>query len=258
MLSSAKNYANRKFEIVYRNERHKTLKLECEKVSERNGWYEAIKRTISQAKEMRSAWTRSSNQLATKYVEYPDDDSDEEQRTLEVENKSGVDEDNMLEQFDDPYDVRYAETSNFRIQRFKMIDPMDDNMSQTSEQDEAYNEERRNNKNLVRTSSQLSPFDKPKCVPRESDSVTVRSPGNSNMKRRSGRNSVPKDFAKVAPYKEEIEEDDSFEFFDKRPKPERQKPECQKPEREKTGVIRRSSKNLESRSPSLKIRLDDF
>merc|ERR1719385_478660 len=57
MPSSAKNFASRKFELVYRSEKHKTLRLECDTIKERNDWYAALKRTIIAAKVKYSkAW----------------------------------------------------------------------------------------------------------------------------------------------------------------------------------------------------------
>merc|ERR1719204_190633 len=94
MPSSAKNYAHRKFEVVYRGEKHKTLRLECEKLSERNDWYMAIKRSIAAAKLTSSqAWSRSESLLDTKYKEYPDNLSDEESKTSKPSYRKSEDED---------------------------------------------------------------------------------------------------------------------------------------------------------------------
>merc|ERR1711920_67563 len=54
-------------------------------------------------------------------------------------------------------------TSNFRNQEFKEIDPMDDNLSQISEQDIAFNQEyRQYSDGMIPTSAQLSPFENTK------------------------------------------------------------------------------------------------
>merc|ERR1719334_1816347 len=148
MPSSAKNNANRKFEVVYRGEKHKTLRLECGKVNERNDWYDAIKRTITTAKVKYSqAWSRSESLVSSNYKEYPDDFSDEEDEVQGGSDLSREDADNsraeQSDQLDDPYNKRYTVTSSFRIQEFKEIDPMGDNLSQISEQDVAFHQERR-------------------------------------------------------------------------------------------------------------------
>merc|ERR1719204_2769027 len=79
MPSSAKNYPLKKFEVVYRGERHKTLRLECAKVHERNDWYAAIKRTVATAKmNYNRAWSKSEHIVSGNYKEYPDSFSEEE------------------------------------------------------------------------------------------------------------------------------------------------------------------------------------
>jgi len=196
MPSSAKNFASRKFEVVYRSEKHKTLRLECETVNERNNWYEALRKTITTAKVKYSeAWSRSESLVVTKYNSYSDNLSDDDSKVLEPSDVcKGEDDDSRVEpseQVQDPYNQRYTVTSSFRIQEFKEIDPMGDNVSQVSEQDVAFHQERRNflAEDGNTGSACLSPFEKAGSKqPGETvDSATVmQSPDNSNIDNRSG------------------------------------------------------------------------
>jgi len=196
MPSSAKNFAPRKFEVVYRSEKHKTLRLECETVNERNNWYEALRKTITTAKVKYSeAWSRSESLVSTKYSAYSGNLSDDDSKVLEPSDVcKGEDDDSRAEpseQVQDPYNQRYTVTSSFRIQEFKEIDPMGDNVSQVSEQDIAFHQERR--KFLAEDgntgSACFSPFEKAGSKQAEEavDSLTVmQSPDNSNIQNRGG------------------------------------------------------------------------
>jgi len=256
MPSSAKNYAHRKFEVVYRGEKHKTLRLECDKANERNDWYEAMKRTITAAKVTSSqAWSRSESLLSAKYKEYPDDLSDEDSKALESNDYSRGEEDDSSrvepsEQIDDPYNKRYAVAASFRIQEFKEMEPMDDNLSQISEQDVAFHQERR--KYLmdqgVSTSTLMSPFENSSNnhQRRNSDSVVImQSPDRSDKNSRGGSVVLVR---KKRPQQETHDaKEERFEFFD---------------QRKKSSIIRQNSNdNLTSsgKSPQrFTIRLDDF
>jgi len=163
MPSSHKKNPQRKFEVVYRGEKHKTLWLECETLVERNKWYDAVRQAIAKAKENSSrAWSRNESLLNGSYKEYSEGDSGGEQKT--GSGKDG-DEDNKIEEeasdnLDNPYSQRYAVTSSFRMQEFKQIDPMDDNLSQISEQDVAFHQEHRQyTDSNIPTSAILSPFE---------------------------------------------------------------------------------------------------
>jgi len=194
MPSSAKNFAPRKFEVVYRSEKHKTLRLECETVNERNNWYEALRKTITTAKVKYSeAWSRSESLVSTKYNAYSGNLSDDDSKVVEPSDVcKGEDNDNRVEpseQVQDPYNQRYTVTSSFRIQEFKEIDPMGDNVSQVSEQDVAFHQERRNflAEDGNTGSACLSPFEKAgsKQAGEAVDSVTVmQCPDNSNIQNR--------------------------------------------------------------------------
>jgi len=196
MPSSAKNSAATKFEVVYRSEKHKTLRLECQTVNERNNWYEALRRTITTAKVKYSeAWSRSESLVNTKYSEYPDNMSDEDSKVLEPSDVSkGEDVERNVEpseQLQDPYNKRYTVTSSFRIQEFKEIDPMGENVSQVSEQDVAFYQERKDfvAENSKTSSGCLSPFEKfgSKQVGEPDEGVIVmQSPDNSNHHNRGG------------------------------------------------------------------------
>lgn len=255
MPSCAKNFAHRKFELVYRSEKHKTLRLECETTKERNDWYEALKRTITAARvRYMEAWSRSESLSRTKWTDYPDNVSDEDSKELE---SSGVirdegDESSKVEpseRLQDPYNNRYAVTSSFRIQEFKEIDPMDDNISQASEQDVAFNQEHKEYlaEDGMTGSRCLSPFEKvgSNHSRRTSDSVVVmQSPNGSDLLITAG--SVV--LAPNSPSARQSEnKEDGFNFFD---------------QGKRSSIVRRSGKQSTSpsKSPSqrLTIRLDGF
>jgi len=223
MPSSAKNYAHRKFEVVYRSEKHKTLRLECDSLQSRNDWFEAIKRTITAAKlKYSEAWSRSEALVTAKYSEYPDNLSDEEGKTLESTDVSRCDtEDDSKSstQLDDPENKRYHVTSSFRIQEFKEIDPMDDNVSQISEQDVAFHQERRKYlpESGITGASRLSPFEKvTKNHARESSDSVVITQNTEKSNRHNGSDSAVI-VQKNSPSKEQDEDikQDSVEFFNK-------------------------------------------
>jgi len=256
MPSSAKNYAHRKFEVVYRGEKHKTLRLECDKSNERNDWYEAIKRTITAAKVTSSqAWSRSESLLSAKYKEYPDDLSDEDSKAPESTDYSRGEEDDSSrvepsEQIEDPYNKRYTVTSSFRIQEFKEMDPMGDNLSQISEQDVAFHQERRKYlmEQGVSTSTLMSPFDNASNSHKRenSDSVVImQSPDRSDKNSRGGSVVLVR---KKSPQRESQDtKEERFEFFD---------------QRKKSSIIRQNSNEnvtTPAKSPQrFTIRLDDF
>jgi len=199
MPSSAKQNPNKKFEVVYRGEKHKTLWLECASVSERNAWYEAVKRAITTAKEISSrAWSKNESLMSGSYKDYADEDSDGENKTAvdkSEDNNAKADQESS-EILNNPYSKRYAVTSNFRNQEFKEIDPMDDNLSQISEQDIAFHQEyRQYSDGMIPTSAQLSPFENTKRNHESNSSlsssaIAVNNPRiNSNI---HGSNEAPK------------------------------------------------------------------
>jgi len=253
MPSSAKNYAHRKFEVVYRGEKHKTLKLECNRVKERNDWYEAIKRTITTAKVKYSqAWSRSESLVGANYKEYPDNLSEEEIKVSDVPEFRPEDADNkrveQSEQMDDPYNKRYTVTSSFRIQEFKEIDPMGDNLSQISEQDVAFHQERRNlNENSMPSSTRLSPFEEVgKKFDKSTDEnmIIMQSPESSISHSRSGSVVLVRKKSPKVEQNDEVKEE-GFEFFDRR---------------KKSSIFRQSGieSKTDVKSSLHKFRLDDF
>jgi len=256
MGSSAKNDSKRKFELVYRGEKYKTLRLECDKVTERNDWYKSIQRTITAAKVTSSqAWSRSKSLIRTKYKEYPDDLSDEDQKTSKSVDYNRVEEEDISkvepsEQIDDPYNKRYAVSTSFRIQEFKEMDPMDDNVSQISEQDVAFHQERRNylRENGLSASAIMSPFENPSDkVHKRDDSnsiVIIQSPDRDSK----GRGGSVVLVRKKSPQREDQDTtDERFEFFD---------------QHKKTNIIRHSSSSGSVISPNpserFTVRLQDF
>merc|ERR1719510_1248798 len=61
--SSSRRWRDRKFEITYHCKKSKLLKLECTTIRERDEWYEALKVTISAAKDTSSKLWPSSESL---------------------------------------------------------------------------------------------------------------------------------------------------------------------------------------------------
>jgi len=250
MPSSEKKYAHRKFEVVYRGEKHKTLRLDCAKVKERNDWYEAIKRTITTAKVKYSqAWSRSESVTNANYKEYSDNLSEEEVEVPGAPEKEGYSRVDNSEQVEDPDNKRYTVTSSFRIQEFKEIDPMGDNLSQISEQDVAFHQERRKfmTEDEMSNSRTLSPFEKiGKKYDESTDEnmIIMQSPESSTSHSQSASVVLIRKKSPKAEQKDEVKEE-GFEFFDRR---------------KKSGIFR--SPSVESKtdfqSTSRKFRLDDF
>jgi len=163
--SCAKNNPERKFEILFSGKRQKTIKLECESVKERNEWYTAVGTTISEAKKnCLQAPSNSQPVVKRKYKENSDSPSDGENKSTKLfDVDRGDDEDSRLDQsekLDNPYNKRYTLTSSFRIQEFKVFDPMGDTVSQISEQDTGfYKAKRYTDERRISTSEMLSPFE---------------------------------------------------------------------------------------------------
>jgi len=209
MPSSAKTNADRKFEVVYRGEKLKRLWLECAKISERNAWYEAVKQSIAKAKEISSkAWSNCDAMLSASYKDYAEENSDVDQK-IGPDNRS-EDDDSKVElessvNIDNPYSKRYAVTTSFRMQAFKEIDPMDDNLSQISEQDVVFHQKNRQySDGIIPTSAQLSPFVSSSAI------AANRSGSISNIHGSGGP---------AKPEQPQNGRDRNYQFADKRKKP---------------------------------------
>jgi len=97
------------------------------------------------------AWSKSQPFPVANYEKFSDNFSDEEK---------DLDEDSSaLDQVDDLPSNRYPVTSSFRVQQFKEIDPMDDNLSEISYWDEAFHQEYKKHEGMLPNSSLLSPFE---------------------------------------------------------------------------------------------------
>jgi len=229
---ATKKNPQRKFEVVYRGQKHKTLWLECETITERNKWYEAVRKTIDKAKENSSrAWSKNVSLLNGTYKEYSEDGSGEEQKTGSGKEDSKVEEEGS-ETLDNPYSQRYAVTSSFRMQEFKQIDPMDDNLSQISEQDVAFHQEHRQyTDGTIPTSAILSPFENTK---------------DKRERQSDGRNAPVSQRRSRIPKREKVEDLNEHRFapVDKH---------------KKSNIVRSSgSKPRSSPSSQFKFRLDNF
>jgi len=175
------------------------------------------------------AWSRSDLKKFAKYKEYSDELSDDESKADYQEISKEEDDDQsrleLSEQIDDPYNNRYAVTSSFKIQEFKDIDPMDDNVSQVSEQDISFYE-KHSNYAILPTSVQLSPFGgDTRC-----SSGNIFRVSDSNSSKSIVRKNVQRSAAKVHVQRQERKEN-TCGFFDK--------------DKQKSTVIRRSTKDLE-------------
>jgi len=240
MPSSARNDASRKFEITYRDKTNKILRLECEKVKDRDKWYDAFKSAISTAKKTCSlAWSRSTSMIYAKYEEYSDNLSDGEEKTSKVPDVRRVESGDSLEceQPDNPYDNRYAVTSSFKIQEFKEIEPMEDNVSQVSEQELNFiNQKMDEDQNMVQSSISLSPFQK------SMENVKDVGASNSRISNESHGATVP--VSGVQMQDDEIKNDELVNYHAK-----------------KANIIRCSGVEDESReriSPRLTVSLNDY
>merc|ERR550534_272422 len=224
----------------------KSLKLECVQITERNDWYAALKRTIAAAKEICNlAWSRTdSNNAFAKYKQYSEDLSDDDDKETDSPDASRDDDEEgrpeQTEQLKDPYNKRYAVTSSFTIQEFKEIDPMDEAVSQISEQDVIANQEQKNYA-AAPTSKLLSPFG-------ENGIKKKRSSGN--VFRVSGANKTG-NVAKVQETFSKVQRQESggssAQFVDQ--------------QRRKSNIVRRSNKDIESREktvPQFTISLNNF
>jgi len=157
MPSSSKNKTERRLNVIFFKEKQKILKLECETLFVRNTWYEALKKTISTAKEACSkAWSKSDLIVNMKFKDYLDDFSDDESKDVE-DSYSRVEPSEDLE---DTYNKRYAVTSNFLTQHYEDMDPMGDNISHISEDLGSFADQRKYMLQNSSTSAQLSPFDR--------------------------------------------------------------------------------------------------
>jgi len=242
--SSSQNNAASKFSVVYRGEKSKTIKLECVMIRERNDWYAALKRTITAAKEScKLAWSRSESIKFAKYKEYSDELSDDDSKADLQDISKDDDEESRLEQseqIDDPYNNRYTVTSSFRIQEFSEIDPMDDNVSQVSDQDLSFHE-KHSNYAILPTSAQLSPF----SGDRRHSSGNIFRVGGDNRNKTNVRKNAQRSPSKVQVQRQETNE--STASLDR--------------SNQKSKVIRRTSKDVEARegtSPRYTISLNNF
>jgi len=236
MPSSSKKLAHRKFDVVCRGQRHKTLLLETDKVFEREEWFNAMKSTIARAKQISSqAWSRSDPLNNAKYQDYEKELSDEESKNQEVSlNETGQDEESRVEQselLDDPYNRRYGVTSSFKIQEFSEIESMDDNLSQISEHDSAFFREHGGfiGENSP-TSAILSPFETRKQARRTSDSLVNGSDSGTSIYRNNRKLMTSTNCGN----QDGKSKEESFEFFNQKPK--------------KYSIIRRTSSYNESQA----------
>merc|ERR1719317_550570 len=127
------------------------------------------------------------------------------------------------------------------MQQYGKIDPMDDNVSQISEQDSTFNQDFKNYEGMIPTSAMLSPFEN--GIAKNERSVFGESGSNASDRTSSRNSSVSK--VKMNTTEDLDQDGDSFEFFDK--------------ERSNSNIIRRTSvKCGKPKSPQFTVRLDDF
>jgi len=239
LKSNAKSNAERKFKLVNRSHKQKTLSLECSNVSERNGWYNAFEQTISKAKEKTIlAWSQSEPRSTGKYEEFPDAVSDEEKDFDDESRKE------QSEKVEDPYNYRYAVTSSFRMQQFDEIDPMDDNLSQISDQDVDCSWEYKDCEGIMPTSVQLSPFEN--SIVRTK--VSRRNGGNCHNHGRSGSHEMSSIIRRNNPIRRSSVEKQRHEMKIYNSK-----------EHSTSNKVRRPSVDFEKpKNPQMTIHLNDF
>lgn len=180
LASDAKYNPERKFRIISRGQRYKTLLLECESVKQRDEWFVAVEMKVSAAKVSTvEGWTRAEfpSNIAEENSEDDEVEKEEEERwgerkdngmpfhstasygnkskesaaSLEtgkaterkddLDNKSNSDFDQSTTTPSAPlYHHRYQLSHNFKDEDFQGFEPLDDTVSVVSEYDESFYE----------------------------------------------------------------------------------------------------------------------
>jgi len=213
--SDAKFDSQRKFRIISRGQRYKSLLLECETVKQRDEWYVAVESKISAAKS--SSEDLPKRQISSSIVvEKSEDEEDEKNNSSSKVNclsqKNSTSESNSARWKSNNTDVStYAETKdgesplqplssynrryqlshNFKEQELSNLDPMDDSVSVVSEQDTSFSEYSKYEE-MKSTTTLMSPFTKQQqkspgpfrepIVPSDSISGKIRSTRSAELK----------------------------------------------------------------------------
>lgn len=175
MPSDAKNDSERKFKIISKGRKNKTLLLECTSRRQRDEWYKAAEKGIAAAKKPgTTAWVKPEFKPKPEEEEVTSDvksnierkpvvpgapDENKEGQTGEANTYDNKEADEPVAYDDNVLDSYYKESRNFTDQTLKDFDAFDDSMSQISEIDNEFN----NNYNKgqeASTTALLSPFNK--------------------------------------------------------------------------------------------------
>jgi len=213
--SDAKFDSQRKFRIISRGQRYKSLLLECETVKQRDEWYVAVESKISAAKS--SFEDLPKRQLPSSIVvEKSEDEEDEKNNSSSKENclsqinatsesNSALWKSNNTDLSTYPekkngesplqplssYNRRYQLSHSFKEQELSNLDPMDDSVSVVSEQDTSFSEQSKYEK-MKSTTGLMSPFTKQQqkspgqfrefILPSDSISGKTRSTSSAELK----------------------------------------------------------------------------
>jgi len=128
--SKSRKLRERKFELTYHSKKSKLLKLECTNMSERDEWYEALKVTISAAKDTSSElWPSSGN--SCEFKEHSSELSITEYKSSEILDTSSPRDTNCAsEHLGCSYNQSFSANACFRAWEFEDPKPMDVSFSQ--------------------------------------------------------------------------------------------------------------------------------
>jgi len=184
--SDAKLDSERKFRIISRGQRFKSLLLECENNQQRNEWYAAVESKIEAAKKLSSKAYEFQTNIETKNSDEEEEakDSVGSMRKLALNNSDPVLSSNKRRQHSgqnrgendegrssissppgSTYLDRYQRSYNFREGSFQNIEPLDDEVSVVSEPDSSYCENYKKYEDINSTTALMSPFRKPSVNP---------------------------------------------------------------------------------------------
>jgi len=123
--SKSRRYRDRKFELTYHSKKSNLLKLECTNVGERDEWFEALKVTISAAKDTSSElWPSSGN--SCEFKENSSELSLMECKSSDIlDTSSSRDTNFATEQLSCSYNHSFSGNACFRAGEFEDPKPMD-------------------------------------------------------------------------------------------------------------------------------------
>jgi len=133
--STSRRWRDRKFELTYHSKKSKVLKLECTNIAERDEWYEALKATISAAKD-NSSELRPTTENSGELKEESSELSMGEHKSSEIfDTDSSRDTNFASEHLHCSYTKSFSGNARFRAREFEDPNPMDLSSSKISDMD---------------------------------------------------------------------------------------------------------------------------